>query len=98
MHRVTIFLIALLVTCMPAAADDAPARSVATNDYAALVKLFQEFREFAPPPMHDGVPDYTPAAMATQAERLKGFMQRLVAIDDSQWPVSQRVDYMIVLA
>jgi hypothetical protein len=82
-------LIALLLTCGPAAADD---------DYAGLVKLFQEFREFAPPAVHDGVPDYTPAAMQEQAERLKGFMQRLAAIDESRWPVSQRVDYMIVLA
>jgi uncharacterized protein (DUF885 family) len=81
---------------MPAAADDAP--SPASNDYAGLVKLFQEFRAFAPPHVRDGVPDYTAAAMAQQAEDLKGFMQRLAAIDDSQWPVSQRVDYMIVLA
>lgn len=96
MHRFTSCLMALLVICMPAAADDAP--SPATNDYAGLVKLFQEFRAFAPPHVRDGVPDYTAAAMAQQAEDLKGFMQRLAAIDDSQWPVSQRVDYMIVLA
>lgn len=44
------------------------------------------------------VPDYTPTAMAEQAERLKGFQQRLAAIDDSHWPVSERVDYMLVLA
>jgi uncharacterized protein (DUF885 family) len=96
MHRLTSCLMALLVICMPAAADDAP--SPASNDYAGLVKLFQEFRAFAPPHVRDGVPDYTAAAMAQQAEDLKGFMQRLAAIDDSQWPVSQRVDYMIVLA
>ena len=36
--------------------------------------------------------------MAEQAARLKGFQQRLAAIDDSQWPVSERVDYMLVLA
>jgi uncharacterized protein (DUF885 family) len=82
-------LVVLLLSCGPAAADD---------DYAGLVKLFQEFREFAPPRVQDGVPDYTPAAMQVQAERLQGFMQRLAAIDDSRWPVSQRVDYMIVLA
>ncbi|HKS56280.1 MAG TPA: DUF885 family protein [Steroidobacteraceae bacterium] len=96
MHRLISCLMVLLVICMPAAADDAP--SPAGNDYAGLVKLFQEFRAFAPPHVRDGVPDYTAAAMAQQAEDLKGFMQRLAAIDDSQWPVSQRVDYMIVLA
>jgi uncharacterized protein (DUF885 family) len=96
MHRFTSCLMALLVICMPAAADDAP--SPAANDYAGLVKLFQDFRAFAPPHVRDGVPDYTAAAMAQQAKELQGFMQRLAAIDDSQWPVSQRVDYMIVLA
>lgn len=96
MYRFTSCLLALLVICMPAAADDTP--SPASNDYAGLVKLFQEFRAFAPPQMRDGVPDYTPAAMARQAEDLEGFLRRLAAIDDSQWPVSQRVDYMIVLA
>lgn len=90
-----ICLTALSLTSSDVAAD-APTRT--PNDYAALVKLFQDFRAFAPPHVHDGVPDYTPAAMAEQAVQLKVFQQRLAAIDDSQWPVSQRVDYMIVLA
>ncbi len=96
MQRSLLCLIALLLSCAPVAADDAP--SSAGGDYAGLVKLFQEFREFAPPRVHDGVPDYTPAAMTEQAERLKGFQQRLAAIDESRWPVSERVDYMVVLA
>ena len=96
MQRCFICLTALLLTCTQVVAQDAPAS--AGSDYAALVTLFQEFRAFAPPRVEDGVPDYTPAAMAEQAQRLKGFQQRLRAIDDSHWPVSERVDYMLVLA
>jgi hypothetical protein len=95
-QRFSVCLIALVLGCTQATAEDAPRSS--GNDHASLVALFREFREFAPPRSNDGVPDYTAAAMAEQAARLKEFQQRLAAIDDSQWPVSERVDYMLVLA
>lgn len=95
-QRFLICLVALVLGCTQAIAQDAPRPS--GNDYASLIALFREFREFAPPRVDDGVPDYTSAAMVEQAARLKGFQQRLAAIDDSQWPVSERVDYMLVLA
>lgn len=73
-------------------AEAAPAR------YDALVALYQEFRAFVAPAMVAGVPDYSPAAMARQSAELQRFQARLKAIDDRSWPVSQRVDYMVVLA
>jgi len=95
--RVWVFAVAAMLCCAnPSMAQDASASSGA--DYAALVKLFEEFRAFVPPHVRNGVPDYTASAMSAQAEELKGFRQRLAAIDDSHWPVSQRVDYMLVLA
>jgi len=95
--RTSAAVLAIALYCVtPAFAEDVPAN--AGGDYAALVKLFEEFRAFVPPRMNKGVPDYTAAAMAAQAEQLKVFRQRLAAIDDSHWPVSQRVDYMLVLA
>ncbi len=69
-----------------------------TPGYAALVKLYEEFREFALPRMNDGIPDYSAPAMARQLNALPGYMKRLRDIDDSDWPVEQRVDYMVVLA
>lgn len=96
MQRSLIRLIAVFLICGPATARDAP--SSRGDGYAGLVRLFEEFRELAPPHMRDGVPDYTPAAMAEQAQGLRALVQRLAAIDDSQWPISQRVDYMLVLA
>ncbi len=95
-QRFLICVIALVLGCTLAMAQDAP--RPAGNDYDSLIALFREFRELAPPRVEDGVPDYTPAAMTERAALLKGFQQRLAAIDDSQWPVSERVDYMLVLA
>ena len=66
--------------------------------YDALVKLYEKFREFALPRMNDGIPDYSAPAMARQLDALPGFMQRLRDIDDRDWPVEKRVDYMVVLA
>ncbi|HWV60027.1 MAG TPA: hypothetical protein VN034_05205, partial [Sphingopyxis sp.] len=70
----------------------------APSGYPALLALYEEFRAFVPPPMVKGVPDYSPAAMARHYAGLGAFEARLKAIDDSGWPVAQRVDYMVVLA
>ncbi|ASR52183.1 DUF885 family protein [Blastomonas fulva] len=79
---------------LPAVAQAAPASA----SHADLVALYDEFRAFVAPEMVDGLPDYSPAAMARQYEGLRSFQARLKAIDDSRWPVSERVDYMVVLA
>lgn len=100
--RKTLHLAAAL-TAMPllslaAAAPLAAQEQAARPDHGALVALYDAFRAFVPPPMVKGVPDYSPPAMAKQYEELKRFQARLAAIDDSGWPVSERVDYMVVLA
>ena len=100
--RKTLHLAAAL-TAMPllslaAATPLAAQEQAARPDHAALVALYDAFRAFVPPPMVKGVPDYSPPAMAKQYEELKRFQARLAAIDDSGWPVSERVDYMVVLA
>ncbi len=76
----------------------AQAEVPAAQGYAALVALYKEFRAFVPPPMVKGVPDYSPATMARHYAGLQRFEARLAAIDDSKWPIPQRVDYMVVLA
>lgn len=86
-------LLAPVVAQPVAAQTEQPA-----SGYAALLALYDEFRTLTVPEMTRGVPDYTPAAMQRQAERLAGLQQRLRAIDDSTWPIAERVDYMVVLA
>lgn len=83
-----------LAPSMPLAAQTATAQA----SHADLVALYDEFRLFVAPPMVDGVPDYSPAAMARQYDGLRKLQARLNAIDDSGWPVSERVDYMVVKA
>ncbi|MFK7828832.1 MAG: DUF885 family protein [Congregibacter sp.] len=68
------------------------------SSYAELLALYGEFRQLAVPVYRDAVPDYSAAAMATQAQRLGALRSRLNAIDETAWPVSQRVDFMLVLA
>lgn len=78
----------------PVVAQDAPALA----GYDALVSLYKEFRAIVRPATVKGVPDYSPAAVARQYAVLQAMQTRLKAIDDSKWPVVQRVDYMVVMA
>jgi hypothetical protein len=82
-----------------ATATAAPAgEKAAPPGYDTLLAVYQEFRALATPRVIDGVPDYRPAAMQARFDALGALRKRLDAIDDSQWPVPRRVDYMLVLA
>jgi len=70
----------------------------ASDGYETLVKLFADWRAFQPPPIRDGVPGYTPAAMEAQRRRLPELRARLEAIDTRAWPVAQRIDWELVRA
>ncbi|MDG2534187.1 DUF885 family protein [Sphingomonas sp. HITSZ_GF] len=100
-HRLIVagaMLAAAAVPIVFARPADAQTVAPASQGYDALLALYKEFRAFVPPPMVQGVPDYSPATMARQYAELQRFEARLAAIDDSAWPIPQRVDYMVVLA
>src|SRR5512136_2580960 len=63
-----------------------------------LMALLREFREFQKPRLVNGVPDYTPVAMAAQKAGLPEFQKRLAAIDTRGWSVPERVDYELLRA
>jgi len=69
-----------------------------SSDYQVFLKLFKDFRDFTKPNVIDGVPDYSPQAMSEQYGKLNKFQKWLAAIDISNWPVSQQVDYHLVRA
>jgi len=69
-----------------------------SSNYNNLASLFQEFREFQKPELINGVPDYSQAAMEKKSLGLKHFRQRLEVIDPNNWPVAQKVDYVLVWA
>ena len=70
----------------------------ASQDYAGLVALFQDWRAFERPTMRAGAPDYTVATMARKHSELAAYRTRCAAIDPGHWPVAQQVDYQLVRA
>jgi len=68
------------------------------SDHAALVELWREWRAFEQPAFRDGVPDYTPEAMAAQHRQLPSWMARLAAFDTTGWSIAEQVDWHLVRA
>lgn len=69
-----------------------------SGDDSALVSLFREFRKFREAEATDGMPDYSAVAMQKQHSELKNYQRRLVAMDTSNWPVSEQIDYHLIRA
>lgn len=63
-----------------------------------LEEFFFAWRAFQAPPLADGVPDYSPDAMAAQHEALDGWQQALASIDTTGWPIADQVDWYLVWA
>ena len=68
------------------------------DGYAELVQLFTDWREFERPPMRSGAPDYTAERFAQAYADLADYRARLNAIDISDWPDEQAVDWHVVRA
>jgi len=91
--------IAASAAASPAGAGRTQAVGRDSGSYEALLRLFREFREYQKPVVSEnGIPDYSPAAMAAQKAKLPAFEKRLAAIDTKAWPIDRRVDYEIVRA
>jgi hypothetical protein len=93
-----VFIFFIIFSFLGCAPQEEKGEAVSGNNYGDMVKLFEQWREFQKPEIVDCVPDYTAAAMEKQRLGLKGFQDRLAAINPSSWPVSQQVDYHIVQA
>ena len=68
------------------------------STYANLEALFESSRRLNEPPLKNGIPDYSEAAMGRQYEELRGFQRRLAELDIDGWPITQQVDYHLVRA
>jgi hypothetical protein len=66
--------------------------------HPALVGLFEEFRALLAPTTVEGVPDYTPAAMARKCAELQCLRDELAAYDVADWDVAEQIDYEVVRA
>ncbi|KAG1648350.1 UPF0339 protein [Nymphon striatum] len=69
-----------------------------SNEYSDLVTLFKEWRTFEKPPVLEGAPDYTVESFEKRWPRFKELQSSIVAIDTTNWPVENKVDWMIVWA
>ena len=99
-----VVLIALLVGTIGVACNGSVEPStggsgpVGVANYGDLLELFLEFRSVETPATDTGLPDYTVPAMSRQREQLNGMRQRLAAMNITDWPVDQQVDYHLVRA
>ncbi|MFQ5570832.1 MAG: DUF885 family protein [Rhodothermales bacterium] len=94
--RTTMLLIALFLLAAGCTRTGAPDDDTKRTRYEDLVTLFEEWRTFQKPPLVEGVPDYSPEAMAAQHRALAAYQRRLAGIDTSGWPVAHRVDYQLI--
>jgi hypothetical protein len=98
-RRITSALIVLIGAALIAPATLATAAGATTaGDYEALVALFDQIQPLRRPQMVDGVPDYSAAAIDRRRTEVTRLRSELAAIDASEWPVSERIDYMLVRA
>ena len=65
------------------------------SGYAELLGLFEEFRRFSEQGERGDLADYD-AAMAKRLDTLRGFQDRLAALEVGDWPISEQVDYHLV--
>lgn len=97
--RALVVLSGLCITLLGAASAPVPAAVPAgQGGYDDLVALFEDWRQFQAPPVHAGVPDYTPAAMSAQRAALPQMRARLEALPVDSWPAEQQIDWHLVRA
>jgi len=95
----TRFVILLLaaVALVGVACSETAVQSQSPSSYGAIETMYGEILEARRPKLVDGVADYSPAAMTAQREQLAAFEKRLMAIDPANWPVPQKIDYLLVV-
>ncbi len=92
------FLGIVFLAAIAGAIGSCSAAGRTAGSYQDLLQLFAEWREFESPPMLNGAPDYTAERFAARHAELADYQARLQAIDPSQWPIDQQVDWHIVRA
>jgi hypothetical protein len=96
-------LTALFISCQAgdkerAKEGQAKTEDFTSNDYEDLVSLFKAWRTFEEPPLLDGAPDYTKETFEKRWPRFIELQASLQKIDTTNWPLENKVDWMIVWA
>mgnify|MGYP001627124405 CR=1 FL=1 len=96
MNAVFRFFMLLFGTLLAACSSFQEKKVYKTHD--ELVDFFFRWREFQKPPIVNGIPDYSKAAMQRQHHELKKWQQELHAFDTTGWPVPHQVDWYLIYA
>jgi Bacterial protein of unknown function (DUF885) len=80
------------------AASSSQGESVPQDPARALAELFGEWRQFQGPVFHEGVPDYTAAAMDRQRRELPRWQTRLETLEALPLTTAQEVDLALIRA
>ncbi|MGB5316733.1 MAG: hypothetical protein WBN56_12095, partial [Robiginitalea sp.] len=73
-------------------------QNTGNTDYAALVALFEQWREFENPPLLEGAPDYTAGGRKARWPEFKKLQAALQAMDTTGWATPEKVDWTLVWA
>ena len=68
------------------------------STHADLVILFEEWRSFENPPLHEGAPDYRTGTFAQRMKVFEALHTKLLSMDTSAWSIPEQVDWRIVHA
>lgn len=86
-------ILILLLSCQPQQES-----AIVTSDYQDLVGLFKEWRTFETPPLREGAPDYSASTFEKRLPAFKKLQQRLLAMDTTDWLITNRTDWHLVWA
>jgi len=93
MKKQIIFFIFLMFLIISLKAQD-----TAIANYQNLEILFKDWRSFENPPLRDRAPDYTAETFKKRSSGFEVLQNRLKAIDTTNWPIENQVDWMVIMA
>ena len=98
MKKINTIIIAVLMIIVSCSTNQRVNELSRKNDYKDLLQVFTELRKLQDPVLNNGVPDYTPKAMANQKKSLDALLANMQMIDTTDWSIHDRVDFHLVLA
>ncbi len=92
-----VFWFLVLLFCAGTAALGAQTKGE-PKEYASLVSLFYDWRDFEKPPLLNGAPNYTKKSFKKRDSGFRELRSRLEKINTSSWEKSYLIDFKIVWA
>jgi len=98
MKKINAIILAVLMIIVSCSTNQKVNELSRKSDYKDLLQVFTELRKLQDPVLNNGVPDYTPKAMANQKKSLEALLTNMQMIDTTDWSIHDRVDFHLVLA